>query len=186
LTINCEGELALSKGKGLGRLIFEAVQIVVFALVLSWGLRSAIVEARVVPTGSMLPTIQLQDRVIVDKIVFKFRDIKHGDVVVFHPPSNIIQKDDLLKRVIGLPGDKVEIKDGKVFINDLPLNESYILEQPKYQYGPVKVPESSFFVLGDNRNDSNDSHNWGMLSEKNLVGKAILVYWPINRFGQLK
>ena len=117
--------------KKTGRLILDALEIVVFSLALSWGLRATVVDARVVPTGSMLPTIQLQDRLVVDKISYRFSEVKRGDVVVFHPPSSVDQSGtDWVKRVIGLPGDKVEIRDGKVFINDKELTEPYELLIP--------------------------------------------------------
>ena len=173
--------------KKTGRLILDALEIVVFSLALSWGLRATVVDARVVPTGSMLPTIQLQDRLVVDKISYRFSEVKRGDVVVFHPPSSVDQSGtDWVKRVIGLPGDKVEIRDGKVFINDKELTEPYELQKPNYSYGPIVVAEGSYFVLGDNRNDSLDSHYWGVLQKQNIVGKVLIRYWPLNRFGPLE
>jgi len=169
----------------ISRSILEVVEIVVIALILSWVLRTFVVEARVIPTGSMLPTIQLQDRVVVDKLVFKWSTIKLGDVVVFHPPETAHSKDDFIKRVIGLPGDKLEIKNGKVYINDQALKEPYIAEQPRYQYGPVTVPSNEYFVMGDNRNNSADSHEWGYLPYSNITGRTLFRYWPLDRFGLL-
>ena len=168
-----------------GRFIFELLQILIFSFVLSWGLRATVVDARVVPTPSMLPTIQLQDRLIVDKISYKFSEVKRGEVIVFHPPTNLDQGTDWVKRVIGLPGEKVEIRDGKVFINEKELTEPYELEKPNYTYGPIVVPEGSYFVLGDNRNNSMDSHYWGELLSQNIVGKVLIRYWPIDHFGPL-
>ena len=166
--------------------IIEALKIVAFAFVISWGLRATVVDARVVPTPSMLPTIQIDDRLLVDKISYKFTDINRGDVVVFRPPLNVDQRGvDYVKRVIGLPGDKIEISDGKVFINERELNEPYEKEEPNYTYGPVIVPNETYFVMGDNRNNSNDSHNWGVLAKKNIVGKVFIRYWPLNHFGKL-
>lgn len=112
--------------KKTGRLIFDVLQVAVFSSIFSWGLQATVADARVVPTPSMLPTIQLQDRLIVDKISYKFSEVKRGDVVVFHPPSKVDQRGiDWIKRVIGLPGEKVEIRDGKVFINEKELTEPY-------------------------------------------------------------
>ncbi|CAA7602381.1 Peptidase S24/S26, beta-ribbon domain protein [Acididesulfobacillus acetoxydans] len=167
--------------------VFELVQILVFAFVLSWGLRSTVVEAMTIPSGSMLPTIQLQDRVMVDKIAYKFSGINRQDVIVFHPPKDVNNPtgDLWIKRVIGLPGDTVQIKDGKVFVNGKALNEPYEMAKPDYDYGPIKVPADSYFVLGDNRNDSLDSHIWGVLPAKNVVGRAMFKYWPPNDFGSL-
>jgi len=168
------------------RQITEALKIIVFAFVISWGLRATVVDARVVPTPSMLPTIQVGDRLLVDKISYIFTDINRGDVVVFQPPLNADQRGfDYVKRVIGLPGDKVEIRDGKVFINETELNEPYEKEKPDYTYGPIIVPEETYFVMGDNRNHSNDSHYWGVLAKKNIVGKVFIRYWPLDRTGKL-
>ncbi len=172
--------------KKTGRQIFDVLQVVIFAFIFSWGIRATVADARVVPTGSMLPTIQLQDRLVVDKISYKFSEVNRGDVVVFRPPSNVDQSGtDWVKRVIGLPGEKVEIRDGKVFINEQELTEPYELEKPNYTYDPIIVPEGSYFVLGDNRNHSKDSHYWGVLSNQNIVGKVFIRYWPLDGFGSL-
>lgn len=169
-----------------GKTILSYVEIVIFAFILSWGLRSAVVQASIIPTGSMLPTIQLQDRVIVDKLLFKLSTIKRGDIIVFHPLSDVDSSGvPWIKRIIGLPREKVEIKDGKVIINETKLNEPYEMEKPDYSFGPIIVPENSYFVLGDNRNNSLDSHYWGVLPAENIIGKASLRYWPLNRFGYL-
>ncbi|MDA8228852.1 MAG: signal peptidase I [Desulfitobacterium hafniense] len=165
--------------------ILEWAGLLVFALILSMVVRTFLLDTRIVPTGSMLPTIKLQDRLIVDKLAFKFNGIKRGDIVVFHAPPASGEKEDLVKRVIGLPGEKLEIKDGKVLINGVGLNEPYILEKPDYQYGPINVPEDSYFVLGDNRRRSNDSHMWGFLPKQNITGRVWVRYWPLNSFGAL-
>jgi signal peptidase I len=168
------------------RLIFETLEILIFAFILSWGLRSVVVEAVTIPTGSMLPTIQLQDRLVVDKLYYKLSEINRGDIIVFHPLTTVDSSGvPWIKRVIGLPGDKVEIKDGKVLINDQALTESYEMEKPNYTYGPLVIPKDSYFVLGDNRNDSLDSHYWGVLPAKNIVGRALFRYWPLEHFGLL-
>jgi len=176
----------VSTKESLGRTILGYLEIVVFAFILSWGLRSVVVEASVIPTPSMLPTIQLQDRVIVDKLLFKLSEIERGDIIVFHPLREV---DDSgvpwIKRIIGLPGEKVEIKGGKVIINGIELDEPYELEKPDYSIKQIIVPENSYFVLGDNRNNSNDSHRWGALPAENIIGKASLRYWPLDRFGYL-
>ncbi len=168
------------------KLFCDVLQVVVFSLVFNWGLHATVADARVVPTGSMLPTIQLQDRLIVDKISYNFSEVKRGDVVVFRPPSNVDQSGtDWVKRVIGLPGEKVEIRNGEVFINEQELTEPYEMEKPNYKYGPFVIPEGSYFVLGDNRNNSKDSHYWGELSNQNIVGKVFIRYWPLDHFGPL-
>ncbi len=172
--------------KKTGRFIMDALEVFVFSFILLWGLQATVAVARVIPTGSMLPTIQLQDRVIVDKISYKFSEVKRGDVVVFRPPSNVDQGGtDWVKRVIGLPGERVEIRDGEVFINEKELTEPYEMEKPNYKFGPFVVQKGSYFVLGDNRNNSRDSHYWGELSNQNIVGKVFIRYWPLDHFGPL-
>jgi signal peptidase I len=93
--------------------------------------------------------------------------------------------DAFIKRVIGLPGDKVEVKGGRVFINDQALRESYIAEDPQYQYGPVTVPQDAYLVLGDNRNNSYDSHYWGFVPRDRIIGRAVVRFWPMNRLGEI-
>lgn len=144
-------------------------------------------EARIVPTGSMLPTIQLKDRIMIDRIYYKFSEIQRGDIIMFDPPAtaDVPKDEDLLKRVIGLPGEKVEVKQGTVYINDSSLKETYIKEKPLYNFGPVVIPDGSYFVLGDNRNYSYDSHFWGTLPKENIIGRVLFRYWPMNEFGKL-
>lgn len=168
------------------KLLLETLEIIIFAFILSWGLRSSVVEAAMIPTGSMLPTIHLQDRVVIDKLFYKASGISRGDIIVFDPPENVDSSGDYwIKRVIGLPGDKIEVKDGKVFVNNHELTEPYEMEKPNYTFGPLVVPENSYFVLGDNRNNSLDSHYWGVLPAKNVKGRALFRYWPLDRVGSL-
>lgn len=172
--------------KSMARYIFELVEIVLIALALSWLIRTFVIEARVIPSGSMLPTIQLQDRVIVDKFFFKnFGKLQPGDVIVFHPPASAHSSDDFIKRLIAMPGDKVQIKNHITYVNDQKLTEPYLQEAPKEDFGPVVVPEGSLFVMGDNRNDSADSRVWGFLPEQNVTGRTLFRYWPLDHFGVL-
>ncbi len=127
-------------------------------------LRTFVAEARYIPAGSMLPTLQIGERLIIDKWSYRFQSPKRGDIVVFSPTETLKQqnfKDAFIKRIIGLPGEKVQVKGGKIYINDQPIAENYIQEPTNYQFGPVKVPPHSYFVLGDNRNNSYDSDYWG-------------------------
>lgn len=168
----------------LKRELLENIVLIAFAVVFSLFIRSNVAVAALIPTGSMLPTIQLQDRIIVEKVSYKVQDIERGDIVVFDPPEYVQEKGpDWVKRVIGLPGEKVEIKNGVVYINDNPLIEGYLLEKPEYDYGPMIVPNDTYFVLGDNRNDSRDSHYWGVLPKENIVGRAVYKIWPIDHIG---
>lgn len=171
--------------KGFMKSLMEWVVIIAVAFVLSIFIRNYVIDTRIVPTGSMLPTIQLQDRLIVDRVFYKFDSFKRGDIVVFQAPDSAQEDLDLVKRLIGLPGEKVEIKNGKVFINDQALNEPYIMAPPDYDYGPVTVPKNSYFMLGDNRTASKDSHIWGFLPSDKILGKVWIRYWPMNKFGPL-
>ncbi len=174
---------------GPWRTLKELVQIVVLAFILSFVLRTYIVEARQIPSGSMKPTLQIGDRLMVDKILFKFSDLQRGDIVVFKPtPAASINTGAdtyFIKRIIGLPGDEVSVAGGKVYINGQPLDEPYEAEPPAYAYGPEKVPDGMLFVMGDNRNYSADSHIWGFLPEENVKGKAFARFWPFNRLGKI-
>lgn len=166
----------------------EAVKTIVLSGILAFGIRSFVAEARYIPSGSMLPTLQINDRLIIDKLSYDFRDPQRGDIVVFSPTDALKQqnfKDAFIKRVIGLPGDKVEVKDGIVYVNDQPIQEKYIDDQPNYRFGPVTVPPNEYLVLGDNRNNSYDSHYWGFVPRKNIIGRAVVRFWPLNRVGEI-
>ena len=152
-----------------------------------------IVSARVRVDGiSMQPTLQDGEFVLINRLAYKFGSYTRGDIIVFRPPlfppqgfwrsllglPNISDNyEDYIKRVIGLPGDRVQISQGVVYINGTQLLEPYIAAPPNYT-GEWTVPAGDIFVLGDNRNNSSDSHAWGFLPEKNVLGKAVLVYWP--------
>lgn len=171
--------------KNVVKSLLEWVVIIAVAFVLSLVIRTYVVDTRIVPTGSMLPTIQLQDRLIVDRIFYKQDTIKRGDIIVFEAPESAHENLDLVKRAIGLPGEKVQIKNGKVYINDKALNEPYIKDPADYEYGPVTVPAHSYFMLGDNRTASKDSHIWGFLPSDKILGKVLVRYWPLDKFGSL-
>jgi signal peptidase I len=166
----------------------EAVKTIGLSIFLAIGIRSFVAEARYIPSGSMLPTLQINDRLIVDKISYDFQNPKRGDIVVFSPTETLKQqnfKDAFIKRVIGLPGDKVEVKEGRVYVNDQAIQEKYIEDQPNYRFGPVTVPANEYLVLGDNRNNSYDSHYWGFVPRKNIIGRAVVRFWPLNRVGEI-
>lgn len=166
----------------------EGPKTIVLSLVLALGIRTFVAEARYIPSGSMLPTLQINDRLIIDKISYRFKDPERGDIVVFSP-TEALQKlnyhDAFIKRVIGLPGDKVEVKGGKVYVNSKQLKENYIEAPPQYQYGPVTVPDNSYLVLGDNRNNSYDSHYWGFVPREKIIGRAVVRFWPLSSIGEL-
>ena len=135
----------------------------------------------------MQPTLDINDRLIIDKVSHHFRDISRGDIIVFNPTEHLQEQfsDAFIKRVIGLPGDLVEVRDQVVWVNDVPLIENYLYAPPDYVYGPVSVPEDHFFVLGDNRNNSYDSHYWGFVPRDLVVGRAVARFWPLDRLGPI-
>jgi signal peptidase I len=131
----------------------------------------------------MEPTLHNGEFVIVNRLGYRFGLPQHGDVIVFHFPRDPDQ--EYIKRVIGLPGDQVSVADGKVYLNDQPLDEPYIYAHPSY-HGTWEVPDGQLFVLGDNRNNSSDSHDWGMVPLDYVIGKAIFVYWPLANLGPIQ
>jgi len=139
------------------------------------------VSARIrVDGSSMEPSLHSGEFVIVNRLAYKLGDPESGDVVVFHYPPDPDQ--EYIKRVIGLPGDRVRVTDGMVYVNDQALDEPYIAASPRYQ-GEWEVPQDHLFVLGDNRNNSSDSHNWGAVPMENVIGEAIFIYWPPANWG---
>jgi signal peptidase I len=130
--------------------------------------------------SSMLPGIEQGDYILVSKATYLLGEPKRGDIIVLHSPQDI--NTDLIKRIIALPGDTVEIKDDTVFVNDTALVEPYIMEPPHYLLPPEEIPAGQYFVLGDNRNNSSDSHRGWTLPRKNIIGKAWITYWPPYRW----
>lgn len=167
----------------------EAVKTIGLSAILAFGIRTFVAEARYIPTGSMLPTLQINDRLIIDKVTYNFRLPQRGEIVVFNPTEVLEQQnyhEAFIKRVIGLPGDTVEVKEGRVFINNQPLQEQYIKDKPNYRLEPVTVPPDSYLVLGDNRNNSYDSHSWGFLPRNKIIGRAVVRFWPPQRVGGIQ
>ena len=151
---------------------------ILIAVVIFLGLQLTVGAFEVYGT-SMTPNILPSDYVLADKVSYHFRQPERGEVIILNSPQQ--SEKDLIKRIIGLPGDTVEIKDNQVFINDVSLNEPYINEPIKYDYAKHLVPQDSYFVLGDNRNVSADSHSGWFLSKDNIIGRAIIIYWPFQR-----
>jgi len=166
----------------------EGVKTICISLLLAFGIRTFVAEARYIPSGSMEPTLQINDRLIIDKISYDFETPQRGDIVVFNPTETLRTEgfhDAFIKRVVGLPGDKIQVKGGQVYVNDCPLQEKYIAAKPDYHFGPVTVPPDSYLVFGDNRNNSYDSHYWGFVPRHDIIGRAIVRFWPLNRVGEL-
>jgi signal peptidase I len=166
----------------------EGMKTIFISLLLAFGIRTFVAEARYIPSGSMEPTLQINDRLIVDKLSYDFGKPQRGDVVVFNPTAALRNEgfhDAFIKRIIGLPGDKIQVKGGQVYVNGCPLEEKYIAAKPDYHFGPVTVPPDSYLVFGDNRNNSYDSHYWGFVPRHDIIGRAIVRFWPLNRVGEL-
>jgi signal peptidase I len=154
------------------------------AIVITFFCNTYVVQAMKVPTDSMVPTIQINDRLIVEKLK-TFTDFKFGDIIVFWPPI-AGNKDRYVKRLIGLPGDTIEIKDGALFRNGEKVDEPYVTSKMTYTFPKVTVPAGHYLFLGDNRNISYDAHLWKMtpfVAEKDIIGKAVLLYYPLNHLG---
>lgn len=169
--------------------LLEWGKTIVISLCLAFGIRTFIAEARYIPSASMEPTLQINDRLLIDKVSYRFQPPQRGDIVVFQPTAELRQQnfhDAFIKRIIGLPGETVLVKQGRVYINGRPLTESYIASPPDYEYGPVVVPQDAFLVLGDNRNHSFDSHFWGFVPRQNIIGRALVRFWPLNRLGEVE
>jgi signal peptidase I len=169
----------------------ESIRTIAIALILAFLLRTFIIEPRYIPSGSMEPTLLVNDRIIVEKVSYWFREPQRGEILVFYPPKSPAIEDSskaYIKRLIGLPGDRISIHDGKVFVNDKAISESYIAEPPEYSFSSsVTVPPGYYWMMGDNRNSSNDSHVWGFLPRQNIIGRAFFRFFPFgDRIGELK
>lgn len=154
---------------------WELLQTILMAVILYFLIDTMVGRVRV-ENISMKPTLHEGQFILVNKLAYRIGEFKRGDVVVFHYPRN--PQEDYIKRLIGLPGDTVTIEGGQVFVNDLLLEEPYISGPPAYT-NTWTVPEGQLFVLGDNRNQSSDSHSWGFVPVENVVGKALVIYWPL-------
>ncbi|MCI8359934.1 MAG: signal peptidase I [Clostridiales bacterium] len=167
-----------ARGKTIGREIFSWCRTILAALLIAFLLTQFVIVNATVPTGSMMDTIQKKDRLIGLRFAYWFGDPKRGDIVIFDAVD--FPDEHLLKRVIGLPGETVEGRDGRVYIDGQPLEEPYAREAIQEDFGPFQVPADSYFMMGDNRNDSLDSRFWEhpYVPKKDILGKAVLRYWP--------
>lgn len=155
----------------------DLIETILMAVVLFLLLNAATSRVRVYNI-SMQPTLHEGNLLVVNKLAYKLGEPKRGDIIVFHYQGTVTE--DYIKRVIGLPGDIVDVRGGIVRVNGQAITEPYIAELPGYT-GTWKVPEGELFVLGDNRNHSSDSHDWGFVEQEWVVGRAIIVYWPLDR-----
>jgi len=178
----------------------EYVEAIVIAVVIAFFIRTFIIQAFKIPSGSMKPTLQIGDHILVTKFIYGIKipiirkalvpvsDPKRGDIVVFIYPED--RSKDFVKRVIGTAGDTIEIRDKKIYLNGLPYNDNHGVytddmiipgaAQPRDNFGPVTVPPGTIFVMGDNRDQSYDSRFWGFVDLRDVLGKAFIIYWSWN------
>ncbi len=166
----------------------ENLITIAIAISIALLIRVFIAEPRYIPSGSMLPTLEIGDRLVVEKVSYHFQPVHRGDIIVFQPPRQLQVRgyetnQAFIKRAIAKGGDTVAVIDGTVYLNNIPLQETYIAQLPQYNMPLVTVPEGKLFVMGDNRNNSNDSHIWGFLPESNIIGHAVFRFWPFDRIG---
>jgi len=178
----------------------ENIEAIIIAIILALFIRTFIIQAFKIPSGSMIPTLQIGDHILVNKFIYgvkipffnktiiPYKNPKTGDIIVFQYP---VEPDkDFIKRVIGVPGDLVQVKNKKVFVNNAPLDhdrgmytDMHLISgqiNPRDNFGPITVPAGSYFVMGDNRDNSYDSRFWGFVNETQIRGKALIIYWSWN------
>jgi len=181
--------------KSLLHFIKETSILLVVAYILAAAFQAFLFEPTVVDMTSMFPTIKPSDKVLVNRFIYRFKNPRRGDILTFSSneyrdyfkygfwPTH--ERKILIKRLLGLPGDKIEIREGKLSVNDKVIKEKYVKLPDTDNYGPIKVPDNKFFVMGDNRAVSKDSRDIGPVDKKDIRGKAFVIYWPLNRVRSL-
>lgn len=196
------------RGGGLGGFVRETVILMVLAIGLAVVFKTFLIQAFYIPSSSMEPTLQISDRVLVEKLSYRFGEIEHGDIVVFlrdgdpltaQPPANPAARllrsfgeavgltppleRDFIKRVIGLPGDEITCRGGQVLRNGTPLAEPYVMAGAVSDCAPTTVEPGQVFVMGDNRENSQDSRAFGAIDDDDIIGRAFVRIWPVTRLG---
>jgi len=173
-------EDTFSENRKKKSLFREMTESIIIAVLLALVIRLFILEPFYIPSGSMEPTLQEGDRIIVSKLNYYFQEPERGDIVVFKYPLD--QERNFVKRLIGKENEIVALKGSRLYINGEPVPEDYLPAGLRFgDYGPEEVPENSYLMLGDNRNNSEDSRVWGFLPRDLIIGKAVLIYWPLDR-----
>jgi len=179
------------KKRSRSRTVLEWLIVVVVAVLVSLLVRTYVFQTFFIPSGSMEPTLQIGDRIMVSKLSVEFGTIHRGDILVFKAPPGV-QSDcgdnvtDLVKRVIGLPGDHLTSKGSTIYVNGQPLKQPWTHNEPIFRHiGKVTVPAKHYFMMGDNEPNSCDSRWWGSIPRSSVIGKAFLRFWPLSRFGFL-
>lgn len=163
--------------------ILDWIETIAIALLVAFLIRNFLFQPYRVQMGSMLPTLKENNLIIVNKITYRFNDPKRGDIVVFRPPNG--SKVFYVKRIVALPGETIEIRNGEILINGIPIQEDYISIETPGVYGPLTLSKDEYFVMGDHRNNSLDSREFGPISKESIIGKAALVFWPPSAFAVL-
>lgn len=191
------------EGKARRNSLLDYAVIAVVAIGLALVIQAYLVKPYRIPSPSMVDTLEIGDRVLVNRVVYHLKDLGHGDVVVFRWPKN--RDVVFIKRVVGLPGDRLQAKDGKLYVDGVAQEEPYVhktngvtdptnpsgtivgttMSQPWGLSDEYTVPEGHYFMMGDNRTNSDDSRVWGPVPENDLIGEAFFVYWPLDRLGTL-
>lgn len=166
--------------RSFASIALEFVIIFVIAYIIAYVLQNFIFGNFQIQQHSMEPTLYENERVLINRALYYFKDPERGDIVILLDP--IGRQSDFVKRVVALPGDKIEVKGGRAYLNDKLLSESYLAKDGSQDnIGPIKIPQDQYFVMGDNRARSSDSRRFGPIPRKNILGKVFIVWWPLNR-----
>jgi signal peptidase I len=174
------------------RWLIETALLVLLAFALAQGIKAYVAQPFIIPTGSMQPTIELRNYVLAEKLSYRFtRKPQYEDIVVFNNPSRDPSAPILIKRLIAVGGQTVDLRDGKVYVDDKMLDEPYAHGKPSYPLNPAikypfKVPAGYYWMMGDNRTNSGDSREFGPVVDSDVIGRAMWTYWPIDKFGALQ
>jgi len=173
----------------IGAFVLDTIQVVVFAIAIFLFIYLLVLQPHKIKGNSMQPNFPDGEYLLTDKVTYRFKEPQRGDVIVFEPPNS--DGEEFIKRIIGLPGEEIYVSNGRVYINEVALSESYISEDTNsglfLKDGmKVVVPEDNFFVLGDNRPHSSDSRSWGFVAKEKITGRGWIIYWPAEAAGSIE